>query len=201
MNRIPSDGVDPAHVDFHLASASPRRRELLSRAGYRFVVRPADIDETADVDDPDVLVVALAERKAAAVAAVVDGPVLAADTLVEVDGEVLGKPADEADARRMLRAVSGRAHRVLSGVALVHAGGLISLGTATTVFMDRWSDDDIAAYWASGEPQGKAGAYAIQGRAGDWVRRIEGSYTGVVGLPMAETRELLGSVGIGAACA
>ena len=97
--------------------------------------------------------------------------------------------------------MSGRSHRVLSGVALAHADGIDSLFTVTAVEMDVWSEADIEAYWRSGEPDGKAGAYAIQGIAGGWVKAIEGSYTGVVGLPMAETRQLLAAHGVTAVCA
>ncbi len=196
MNQSSSDGSARGRAEFHLASASPRRRELLTQAGYRFDVRASNIDETADMAEPDVLVVALAERKAAAVACVVEGPVLAADTLVEIDGTLLGKPTDESDAQSMLQRLSGRSHRVLTGVALVTTEGVRSLLTSTTVEMDVWTDQDIAAYWRSGEPQGKAGAYAIQGIAGAWVQSIQGSYTGVVGLPMAQTRHLLAEAGI-----
>lgn len=201
MNSRLLSSTDQPAIDFYLASGSPRRRELLAQAGYRFAVEVSNVDETADIREADGLVVALAERKAVAVAERVEGLVLAADTVVEIDGDVLGKPRDEADAADMLRRMSGRSHRVLSGVALAHADGVDSLFTVTAVEMDAWTAADIAAYWRSGEPQGKAGGYAIQGIAGGWVKAIEGSYTGVVGLPMAETRQLLAAHGVTAVCA
>ena len=201
MNSRLLSSTELPDIDFYLASGSPRRRELLAQAGYRFAVEVSNVDETADIPEADVLVVALAERKAAAVAERVEGLVLAADTVVEIDGDVLGKPRDAADAATMLRRMSGRSHRVLSGVALAHADGIDSLFTVTAVEMDVWSEADIEAYWRSGEPDGKAGAYAIQGIAGGWVKAIEGSYTGVVGLPMAETRQLLAAHGVTAVCA
>ena len=201
MNSRLLSSTELHDIDFYLASGSPRRRELLAQAGYRFAVEVSNVDETADIPEADVLVVALAERKAAAVAERVEGLVLAADTVVEIDGDVLGKPRDAADAAAMLRRMSGRSHRVLSGVALAHADGIDSLFTVTAVEMDVWSEADIEAYWRSGEPDGKAGAYAIQGIAGGWVKAIEGSYTGVVGLPMAETRQLLAAHGVTAVCA
>lgn len=201
MNSRLLSSTELPDIDFYLASGSPRRRELLAQAGYRFAVEVSNVDETADIPEADVLVVAMAERKAAAVAERVEGLVLAADTVVEIDGDVLGKPRDAADAAAMLRRMSGRSHRVLSGVALAHADGIDSLFTVTAVEMDVWSEADIEAYWRSGEPDGKAGAYAIQGIAGGWVKAIEGSYTGVVGLPMAETRQLLAAHGVTAVCA
>ena len=201
MNSRLLSSTELPDIDFYLAPGSPRRRELLAQAGYRFAVEVSNVDETADIPEADVLVVALAERKAAAVAERVEGLVLAADTVVEIDGDVLGKPRDAADAAAMLRRMSGRSHRVLSGVALAHADGIDSLFTVTAVEMDVWSEADIEAYWRSGEPDGKAGAYAIQGIAGGWVKAIEGSYTGVVGLPMAETRQLLAAHGVTAVCA
>ncbi|MBV60836.1 MAG: hypothetical protein CMH65_06000 [Nevskiales bacterium] len=201
MNSRLLSSTELPDIDFYLASGSPRRRELLAQAGYRFAVEVSNVDETADIPEADVLVVALAERKAAAVAERVEGLVLAADTVVEINGDVLGKPRDAADAAAMLRRMSGRSHRVLSGVALAHADGIDSLFTVTAVEMDVWSEADIEAYWRSGEPDGKAGAYAIQGIAGGWVKAIEGSYTGVVGLPMAETRQLLAAHGVTAVCA
>lgn len=183
-------------AQFCLASASPRRRELLAALGYCFVVTPADIDESSTIADPAERVTALAEAKARAVARRTELPVLASDTLVAVDDVMLGKPADAADAAAMLRRLSGREHTVVSGVVLMAAGQVRRLATTTAITMDTWSETDIAAYWASGEPAGKAGGYAIQGRAAGWVCAVYGSYTGVVGLPLAETRALLAEVGI-----
>ncbi|MEZ5205176.1 MAG: Maf family protein [Acidimicrobiales bacterium] len=189
-----------------LASGSPRRRELLGALGMAFDVRPADVDETPLPGEPaDVLVRRLAVAKAeAALAAASERPVvvLAADTVVAVDGEVLGKPVDEADAARMLRALSGTRHKVLTGVAV---GRVDASGTAssvdvevavTHVHMAPWTDEEIAAYVATGEPMDKAGSYAIQAEVGDRkVERIEGDFDNVVGLPMAVVRRLLGEVG------
>lgn len=191
-----------------LASGSPRRRELLTGLGLRFTVQAADIDETPHPDeDPVEYVARLAREKALAVAAVVGRSgdervaVLAADTTVALGSEILAKPADEDDARRMLRSLSGRAHTVHTGVALdVRGGGSTTRSevtvVTTAVVMATLHEDDIAWYVATGEPMDKAGAYAIQGRAATFVRRVEGSVSNVVGLPMAETVALLARVGI-----
>ena len=190
-----------------LASRSPRRVELLTRAGYRFEVTPADIDEgRRDGETPRGLVRRLAREKAAAVAPRHPGAVvLGADTLVVVDGEVLGKPDGAAGAAAMLRRLSGRTHEVLTGVALQapdrHCDGVQS----TRVVFRTLSPDDIAWYVATGESADKAGGYSIQGRASRFVTRIEGSYTNVVGLPIALVdgllRELEAARAEGAACA
>ena len=170
-----------------LASASPRRRDLLTAAGYTFDVHPVDIDETRHAGEPPreyVLRVAAAKAQAAS-AAWVERVVLAADTTVTVDGAVLGKPADDADAARMLRQLAGRAHEVLTGVAVARRARLVTTVETTTVWMAPLTDDDIRRYVESGEPAGKAGGYAIQGRASRFVTRIAGSYANVVGLPVA----------------
>lgn len=170
-----------------LASASPRRAELLAAAGVTFAVDTADIDETPRPDEaPDAYVRRLALEKARAVAARHPGQrVLGADTTVVVDGAILGKPVDAADARDMLRRLSGRAHQVLTGVALV-GGATDQVDLAVTdVWFAPMSEADIDAYVASGEPMDKAGAYGIQGRASCFVTRIDGSYSNVVGLPVA----------------
>ena len=169
-----------------LASRSPRRAELLTRAGYRFEVAPADIDERRrDGEAPRELVRRLAREKAAAVAPRhPDAVVLGADTLVVVDGAVLGKPDGAAGAAAMLRRLSGRGHEVLTGVAL-HAADRCRAGVQSTrVVFRTLSPDDVARYVATGESADKAGAYSIQGRASRFVSRIEGSYTNVVGLPI-----------------
>lgn len=180
-----------------LASGSPRRRELLSRLGVAFEVRAADIDETPRAgESPEALARRLALAKARAAAR--PGEVaLGADTDVAVDGEILGKPADAADARRMLRRLSGRAHQVWSGVALVEVaadGRPLREAVAATrsdVRFRELGDDEIAAYAASGEPLDRAGAYAIQGGAAPFVAALEGDLSNVVGLPLAATRVLL----------
>lgn len=181
-----------------LASASPRRRQLLDLIGVPHVVTPADIDETPRGGEPaDDYVRRLAREKAEAVCRVhQDLPVLAADTTVVVDGEILGKPESEAEAHAMLTKLSDREHRVYTGVALWHAG-TISVGMSTSrVRFAPLSAAEIHAYWQSGEPQGKAGAYAIQGLGAVFVRDLAGSYTGVMGLPLYETAELLRNAGI-----
>jgi len=189
-----------------LASASPRRRELLGRLGVAFAVRPADVDETPRPgEDAESLVRRLAVDKAeAALAAAPETAVvvLGADTLVAVDGEVLGKPVDTADATRMLRLLSGSRHQVLTGVAVaVRAGTAASIDVevATThVTMGEWTDEQIAAYVASGEPMDKAGSYAIQEVGDRFVTSIEGSFDNVVGLPLDVAAQMLRAAGVDA---
>jgi septum formation protein len=178
---------------FVLASASPRRQELLAAAGYLFTVRTADVDETpVGGETAEAYVARLAEAKARAVLARhPDALVLGADTTVVVDGDILAKPADAADAARMLSRLQGRAHEVLTGVALVSARWSRVAVAATSVWFAPMTAGDIDAYVASGEPMDKAGAYAIQGRAARYVTRIEGSYSNVVGLPVALVEALL----------
>jgi len=169
-----------------LASRSPRRAELLAAAGIDFTVRVADIDETPrDAEDPLHYVLRTAREKALAVDADFGEIVLAADTTVVVDGGILGKPADAADAERMLRLLSNRRHEVLTGICL-RCGEETRVDSASTgVWFDALSEADIRWYVESGEPMDKAGAYGIQGLASRFISRIEGSYTNVVGLPMA----------------
>ena len=180
-----------------LASASPRRRQLLGLLGRPFDVRAADVDETPWPGEATLDYVArVAEAKAAVGAACDPGAiVVAADTTVELDGVIFGKPVDDADAARMLRALSGREHRVHTHVVVAVQGDAASWGSGVTVTasvrFDELDDATIAAYVATGEPHDKAGAYAIQGAAAAFVREIHGSLTGIVGLPLAELRELL----------
>jgi septum formation protein len=232
-----------------LASASPRRRELLTQAGYSFIVHPAHIPEDPyPNEDPTAYVTRLAREKAEAVfreltqapetlasgSVLYQGTtsvvsenaqtelgalapagipsessnpmarnrlspgrpvptlqVLGADTTVVLDSHILGKPADSADAARMLRLLSGRVHRVITGVALVSAQATQAVAESTSVQFLTLSDQEIAAYIATGEPMDKAGAYAIQGRAARWIPRIEGCYFNVVGLPIALVSTLL----------
>jgi len=196
-----------------LASVSPRRRELLAQVGYRFEVHPAHIPEDPlPGEDPIVYVTRLAREKAEAVfrelSSVNTVPenlrplprpdvqplaVLGADTTVTLDNAILGKPEDAADAARILRLLSGRTHRVITGVALVTAKGSEVAAEATAVRFLTLSDEEIAAYVATGEPMDKAGAYAIQGRAARWIPRIEGCYFNVMGLPLALVCSLLES--------
>ena len=181
-----------------LASASPRRRQLLALIGVPHVVTPADIDETPRAGEtPAQYVQRLAAGKAAAIWAIhQDLPVLGADTTVVIDGEILGKPESLADARRMLGKLSGRTHEVHTGLALQTSAGSSTGIASTQVSFANLSAAQIDDYWASGEPQGKAGAYAIQGLGAVFVRNIGGSYTAVVGLPLYETAEMLGRAGI-----
>jgi septum formation protein len=180
-----------------LASASPRRRELLAQAGYSFEVHPAHIpEEPYPNEDPAAYVTRLAREKAQAVFNELGDPqatVLGADTTVALDNHILGKPESPADAARMLRLLSGRTHRVLTGVALVTATSTEVAAESTAVTFLALSDEEIEAYIATGEPMDKAGAYAIQGRAARWIPRIEGCYFNVVGLPIALVSSLLGT--------
>ncbi|WP_058187361.1 Maf family protein [Terracidiphilus gabretensis] len=178
-----------------LASASPRRRELLTQAGFSFTVKAADIDESVlPGEDPEAYVTRLAREKAQTIFDALDDAaavVLGADTTVVLDGEILGKPLDKADAVRMLRALSGRTHRVITGVAVVTARGTDGTAEVTEVRFCELSDSEIAEYVETGEPMDKAGAYGIQGRAGKWIPRIEGCYFNVVGLPLARVCAML----------
>ena len=184
-----------------LASASPRRLDLLARIGVRpDLVLPADIDETPRKDElPRSLAARLALGKARAAAALAppDALVLAADTVVGVGRRILGKPADAEEARRFLALMSGRRHVVTTGVVLHRPGGAKPLQrlVATAVALQRLTAQQVEDYLASGEWQGKAGGYAIQGRAEAYVRFLSGSYSNVVGLPLFETAQLLRGVG------
>jgi len=183
-----------------LASASPRRRELLTQAGFTFEVHPAHIPEDPlPGENPIAYVTRLAREKAENVFAQLStGPetaaslvVLGADTTVTLDDHILGKPEDAADAARMLRLLSGRTHRVITGVAIVTAGRTEVAAEVTGVRFLNLADEEIAAYIATGEPMDKAGAYGIQGLAARWIPRIEGCYFNVVGLPLALVSTLL----------
>ena len=170
-----------------LASASPRRAQLLKAAGIRFETRAADVDETPLPGElPDAYVQRLAREKAEAVARTAPGRiVLGADTTVVVDRRILGKPADAAQARAMLEQLAGRPHEVLTGVALSGAGEPAVAVASTAVWFAPMTSEDIAWYVETGEWHDKAGAYGIQGRISRFVARVEGSYTNVVGLPVA----------------
>ena len=179
-----------------LASASPRRADLLTAAGFVFDVRPVDLDETPRPrESPEDYVQRLALEKAkAGLNASKDEVVLGADTVVVVDGAILGKPVDDDEARSMLESLSGRDHLVLTGVALVHGNReLVELDLSRVHFL-QVSAAEIVWYVASGEPRDKAGAYAIQGLASRFVDRIEGSYANVVGLPVARVYRMLASL-------
>ena len=186
-----------------LASASPRRRELLTQAGFVFSVHPAHIPEDLlPGEEPIAYVTRLAREKAQAVFgelsardASVDAAVLGADTTVTLDGHILAKPEDPTDAARMLRMLSGRTHRVVTGVAVVTADRTEVAAEVTAVRFLTLSEAEIAAYIATGEPMDKAGAYAIQGRAAQWIPRIDGCYFNVVGLPLALVAAMLEGIG------
>jgi septum formation protein len=179
-----------------LASSSPRRAELLRAAGIDFTIRAAGVDETIRPDEsPRDYVARLSREKALAV---IQGAELAlgADTTVVINGEVIGKPADAEEAGRMLRALSGQWHEVLTGVTLARAAQVLSAVSSTRVKFAELSDAEIQWYVSTGEPMDKAGAYAIQGHASLFVESIEGSYSNVVGLPMQLTYQLAREMGV-----
>ncbi len=188
----------------YLASGSPRRRELLTQIGIPFTVVSASIDETPlPGEAAGAYVERLARGKAAAGLALLTASgtreplaVLGADTAVVLDGRILGKPLDRDDALAMLAALSGREHEVLTAVAVTDGQRTESLCITSRVAFNPISESRAQAYWASGEPQDKAGAYAIQGLGAVFVQGLQGSYSGVVGLPVAETAELLARFGI-----
>lgn len=190
-----STSVSSAAMTFVLASASPRRAELLQSAGFSFVVDPVDIDESVRPgEDPESHVRRLARDKAIAGSWRHPGRlVLGADTVVVLDGAILGKPRDDDDARRMLASLSGRVHHVFTGVAVARDRQVRDAVDLSAVTMSVWTDVEIAEYVATGEPRDKAGAYAIQGRAARFVERLEGSFSGVVGLPLAVVHQLVRS--------
>jgi septum formation protein len=184
-----------------LASGSPRRRELLAELGLPFEVRTAAVDETPQPGEtPEALVRRLSREKALAVAVQVapGSIILAADTIVVLGGQSLGKPANAEEATAMLRALRGRTHRVLTAITLLDTARdvLIADLAATDVTMRDYSEEEIAAYVASGDPFDKAGAYAIQGGAAGFVAAVDGDVDNVVGLPLALVRELLAAAGV-----
>jgi septum formation protein len=191
----------PAQAHLYLASASPRRRELLAQVGIVALVLPQDVDESVRADErPDSYVRRLACNKA--LAALADArrrlplPVLAADTTVVCEGRILGKPATREEAHSMLALLSGRTHHVLTAIALT-AGAEPEVELVDTSVQFRALDRaEIDAYWATGEPRDKAGAYGVQGLGARFVSRIEGSYSGVMGLPLFETLQLLARYGV-----
>lgn len=182
-----------------LASQSPRRVSLLKQMGIDCLVMPADIDETALSGElPSNYVLRLAKRKALVIAAkqqAANLPILAADTTVALDNEIFGKPENAEDAFNMLKKLSNSTHQVHTAIALAFNGKCESALNTTQVTMMPLSDAMIMAYVATNEPMDKAGSYAIQGLAGNWIKRIEGSYTGVMGLPVHETAMLLNKIG------
>jgi septum formation protein len=200
-------------ADFvYLASGSPRRRELLAQIGVAFKVLAAAVDETVlRGETPEAYVARLARAKAAAgltvvaasagagaaaLAGAAAAPVLAADTTVILDGAILLKPVDRADGERMLLALSGRTHEVLTAVALGSADGVESRLSRSEVTFRGISAAEVRRYWDTGEPHDKAGGYAVQGRAAVFIKCLRGSYSGVMGLPLCETAELLELAGV-----
>jgi septum formation protein len=186
-----------------LASRSPRRVELLNQLGVICETRPADIDETQLAgESPEQYVMRLAQEKAqACLSRLTDSektlPILAADTTVVLGGKVLGKPENDLDAIKMLSELSGSLHQVHTAVALVFNHKIEVVLSTTDVEMIALNQTQIEAYVATGEPRDKAGSYGIQGLAGAWIKRIEGSYSGVMGLPVYETATLLRKFGVG----
>jgi len=182
-----------------LASQSPRRCELLEQIGMTYEQVPANIDEEPlGGESPDVYVLRMALEKARAAATRLDqkqAPVLGADTAVVIDGEILGKPSDQEHGAQMLRRLSSNTHQVMSAVAIVGGDRELTEISVTEVSFRALSDDEIAAYWATGEPADKAGGYGIQGLAAMFIDRIQGSYSGVMGLPLFETTRLLNNFG------
>lgn len=180
-----------------LASSSPRRHELLAALGVEFSTAVADVDETPAADETaDAMVLRLAAAKASAIASEPGDVVIGADTAVVLGQRIFGKPAGRADALAMLAALSGRTHRVVTGVAVRRGDELTTALSSTDVRFRDIDPDEARRYWHSGEPRDKAGAYAIQGRGGIFVAAIMGSYSGVVGLPVFETARLLATAGV-----
>lgn len=183
-----------------LASASPRRHQLLGWLGVEYVVEPAEVDEAPRPAEPaPALVRRLGRAKASAVGARRPADwILGADTIVEIDDQILGKPANAAEARAMLGRLSGREHRVFTGFALLRPGGHVAVEEVvmTRVRFRTLTRTAIASYVTSGEPQGKAGGYAIQGHGAGLIASIEGSFTNVIGLPLLEVGRALGEVGL-----
>ena len=179
-----------------LASGSPRRAEILTSVGWEFEKHVADIDETEGENElPEDYVVRLAKEKALAVAEhYPEAIVLGADTTVVCDGEILGKPTDAEDAKRMLRRLSGRTHQVLTGIAAATRQGVVSAVESTEVVFSNIREAELERYCATREPLDKAGAYGIQGYAARWIPRIDGDYFNVMGLPIARVVGLLRDV-------
>jgi len=192
--------MSTANAPLVLASGSPRRVALLAELGVPFQTVVSDAPETIDPRlDPEAQAVMIAERKARAVASKLEsGIVLGADTIVVLDGALLGKPVDDADATYMLHRLSGREHRVVTGIAVLDAktGSLRTSAVTSIVGFRALSDREIARYIATGEPSWKAGAYAIQGLAAGLVSNLEGCFNNVVGLPLCETARLLSAAGV-----
>ena len=184
-----------------LASQSPRREALLSQLGYQFICQPANIDESVFYDEPALnYVVRMAIEKAQVIAQATKPSlnclILGADTCVVNNGEILAKPIDLADCITILKTLSAKKHQVLTAIAVTNGQNISHEVIITDVYFKTLTTDEITAYWHTGEPQDKAGAYGIQGIGGQFVRRMEGSYSAVVGLPLYETSQLLAKFGL-----
>ena len=184
-----------------LASQSPRREALLSQLGYQFICQPADIDESVFDDEPALnYVVRMAKEKAEVIAQAIKPSlnclILGADTCVVNNGEILAKPIDLADCITILKTLSAKKHQVLTAIAVTNGENISHEVIITDVYFKTLTTNEITAYWHTGEPQDKAGAYGIQGIGGQFVRRMEGSYSAVVGLPLYETSQLLAKFGL-----
>lgn len=181
-----------------LASKSPRRLELLTMLGYEVEAHVSDVDESAvSAESPEMLAIALSKAKAEAVSKelqAIDLPIIAADTIVCVGSEILGKPKDRNDAERMLKLLSGKRHQVHTGYTVIINGNVISSCDSSFVIFRDISENELAAYLDSGEPYDKAGAYGIQGKAGAFVERIEGDFFSIMGLPICKISKILNSI-------
>lgn len=184
-----------------LASSSPRRKEIFSALGFDFEIRVSPFDEsTVSIEAPHSLVKTLAEKKAISVVEKTGDclPVVASDTVVDFDGQILGKPKNKEDVRKMLKMLSGNVHCVHTGIAIAYRGCLVSDVSTTSVFFRELDETEIRSYIECGEPMDKAGAYGIQGRAAAFVKKIDGDYHTVVGLPVCRMIEMLKELGIDA---
>lgn len=177
-------------MEIILASASPRRKEILENAGLRFKVCPADVEETTDKTEPPEYVSELSKRKADALDCG-ENIVIAADTVVAIGGEILGKPHDNADAARMLSLLSGKVHQVYTAVSVRSKEKSLTFCEKTDVYFKELTKEQIDWYIKTGEPSDKAGAYAIQGRGAVFIRKIDGDYLNVVGLPLSKLYDVL----------
>lgn len=179
-----------------LASNSPRRKELLDMLGYEFVVKASDCDETTNITDPAELVKELSKRKAKAIDFSEEDTVIGSDTVVAIDGEILGKPIDEDDAAKMLRMLSGKTHTVYTGVTVLQNGTEITDAIACDVTFKEMTEMEILNYIKTKEPMDKAGAYAVQGKGSAFVEKLNGDYFAVVGFPCCYVNTVLNKLGI-----
>ena len=179
-----------------LASNSPRRKELLSMLGYEFVVKASDCDESTDITEPAELVKELSLRKAKAVKVDAEDTVIGSDTVVAINGKILGKPLDEKDASDMLRVLSGKTHTVYTGVTVIQNGIEITDTISCEVTFKKITELEILNYIKTGEPMDKAGAYAVQGKGSAFVEKINGDYFAVVGFPCCYVNTVLNKLGI-----